>query len=148
MNMLKVRYVGLKDRETDTKTAQTGITWVGHGCIREVPASAWLRLSRHPDVWELVAGQKVSGLSDAPRPAPRQEVLDEELTALTTVIKPVEQEVQAAPAEQPAPAAKGPDLYEMNTAALREFAAKQNLAVDTTLKGQALRDAISAALKA
>ena len=50
---VRVRYVGLKDKEQDT-VARTDIWWVGIGDIKEVPASAWPILAKHPDVWELV----------------------------------------------------------------------------------------------
>lgn len=118
--MLKVKYVGLKDKETDC-VAGTGITWTGKGDVQEVPDKAWDIMARHPDVWELVAeeapAEAAMGLADA---------------------KPVE----------PAPAAADPDLFSMNTAALREFAQDRGFDVDMTLKGQALRQAIEAAMKA
>lgn len=72
MNTVKVRYVGLKDKETDRK-AGTGLTWVGKGAVHDVPAEAWPKLAKHPDVWELVeGGEEVTsppGLSDAMAPS-------------------------------------------------------------------------------
>lgn len=48
-----VRYVGHKARKDDN-VGKSGVVWLGHGDVQEVPARAWGALSRHPDVWELV----------------------------------------------------------------------------------------------
>lgn len=48
-------------------------------------------------------------------------------------------------ADAPAAQEEAPDLYSMNTAALREYATGKGYALDLTLKGQALRNAIQAA---
>lgn len=73
MNTVKVRYVGLKDKETDRK-AGTGLTWVGKGAVHDVPVEAWPKLAKHPDVWELVeqkgeVASSFAGLSDAVAPS-------------------------------------------------------------------------------
>jgi hypothetical protein len=51
--MIKVRYVGLKERRADT-VAGTGTVWIGHGDVQDVPDAAWPKLSKHPDIWERV----------------------------------------------------------------------------------------------
>lgn len=62
---LMVRYVGLKDSETDC-VAGTGITWTGKGDVQPVPPKAWEIMSRHPDVWELVIDDGALVQSDEP----------------------------------------------------------------------------------
>lgn len=63
MSTVNVRYVGLKDRETDRKGG-TGLTWIGHGAVHPVPIKAWdAHLSKHPDVWELAAESEPDTMS-------------------------------------------------------------------------------------
>jgi hypothetical protein len=137
MDTVRAMYIGLKDREVDNKKAKTGIVWNGHGDIQEVPGWAWAILSKHPDVWIDVPAEPgvkpavTSGLSDVAAPKVPQEVDDADLVAQTVSIKPPEK----------TPAA---DLYNMNTAALRDYASGKGYAVDLALKGQALRAAIQA----
>lgn len=45
-----VEYVGKKPAETDHLYG-TGITWLGCGDVREVPAAAWVKMKVHADVW-------------------------------------------------------------------------------------------------
>lgn len=61
MTQFLVRYVGLKPSRNDN-VAGTGLTWHGQGDVQAVPAAAWDKLKRHPDVWELVPS------SEAPAP--------------------------------------------------------------------------------
>lgn len=49
-----VRYIGHKDRKEDN-VGKSGAVWFGHGDIQDVPAKSWGALSKHPDVWEMVA---------------------------------------------------------------------------------------------
>lgn len=49
---IAVMYVGTKPFKEDN-VAGTGVTWIGQGDIQRVPAIAWAKLSRHPDVWAL-----------------------------------------------------------------------------------------------
>ena len=80
MSTVNVRYIGLKDRETDRRGG-TGLTWIGHGAVHAVPVAAWVKyLSKHPDVWELVAESEPGptsslGLGDAKLPAATDEAL-------------------------------------------------------------------------
>jgi hypothetical protein len=71
MDTLLVEYVGLKPQETDC-VAGTKITWVGLGDIKPVPASAWVIMSKHPDVWKLADVQATAapGLANAKAAAP------------------------------------------------------------------------------
>ncbi len=138
MGTIRVMYVGSKPREIDNKKAKTGIVWTGHGDIQDVPDWAWPILAKHPDVWVDVppepgkAPTDRPGLSDIAPPAKvPQEVDDADLKAMTQSVVP--------------PESSAPDLYTMNTAALREYAASKGYGVDLTLKGQALRAAVQAA---
>lgn len=47
---MKVIYVGQKAVKEDN-VAGSGAVWMGHGDVQTVPDAAWLRLSRHSDVW-------------------------------------------------------------------------------------------------
>ncbi len=132
MSTTRVMYVGSKPREIDNKKGKTGIVWNGHGDIQDVPTSAWPALAKHPDVWIEVPpepGEKpavVTGLSDvAPKKVP-QEVDDADLVAMTVTAKPPEN-------------TPGADLYNMNTAALREYAAGKGYAVDLSLTAMYVR---------
>lgn len=61
MSTLQVEYIGSKPVKEDN-VAHTGVVWVGQGDVQEVPASAWAKLSRHPDVWCLAGeGQPLIG---------------------------------------------------------------------------------------
>lgn len=137
MSTVRVMYVGLKPREIDNKKGKSGVVWNGHGDIQEVPDWAWPALSKHPDVWVDVPpepGEKpaATGLSDvAPPVKVPQEVDDADLVAMTVTIQPPEQ----------SPAA---DLYNMNTAALREYAVGKGYRVDLSMKAKDLRAAIQA----
>lgn len=117
---MRVMYVGRKAMKTDN-VADTGVVWVGHGDIQDVPDDAWPKLENYPDVW----------VSVPPEPAPDAGLSDAE---------PV--------AQKPAESTAAPDLYGMQTAELRELAKARNLAVDLTQRGTALRQAVAAALKA
>lgn len=149
MSTVLVRYVGLKPTEVDSKKGKTGVVWNGHGDVQAVPAEAWPKLAPHADVWELVEGQTAPqslGLADA---KPAQEVDDEDLKAMTVKAEPVAKRA-AEPAPEPATEpmrveSDSTDLYNMNTAALREYAVGKGYDVDLTLKGQALRTAINLA---
>lgn len=58
--MAKIRYIGKKERKTDT-IAGTGITWNGHGDVQEVPASAVAALLEHTDSFELDGKAVITG---------------------------------------------------------------------------------------
>jgi hypothetical protein len=137
MDTVRVMYVGLKGREVDNKKGKTGIVWEFHGDIKDVPASAWPALAVHPDVWIEVPpepGEKpaaVTGLSDVLPAKVPQEVDDADLVAMTVTAQPPEQSAAA-------------DLYNMNTAALREYAVGKGYRVDLSLKAKDLRAAIQA----
>lgn len=141
MSTVSVKYVGLKDREFDKKGG-TGMTW-SRGESKAVPMAAWLKMSKHPDVWALDSEDAVEvtgGLSDV-APVVKQEVDDADLLALTTVIVPAESSLSSDDSDKPA---DKPDLFTMQTAALREYAKAKGYDVDLTLKGATLRAAIAA----
>ena len=52
MNVVGVKYVGLKARKEDN-VAGTGLFWT-QGQIHAVPASLVPKFQKHPDVWEIV----------------------------------------------------------------------------------------------
>jgi hypothetical protein len=56
VELVNVEYIGVKERRADTVT-NTGVVWYGQGDVRAVPAEAWAKLSKHPDIWRL-AGDK------------------------------------------------------------------------------------------
>lgn len=148
MSTVLVRYVGLKDREFDKKGG-TGMWW-NAGESKLVPMSAWLKMKNHPDVWALdtvddpAADELISrlaGLSNAAPVLVPQEIDDADLVALTASIMPAESSPATDASEKPS---DKPDLYAMNTAALREYAAAKGYDVDMTLKGSTLRASIAA----
>lgn len=53
MSTIKVRYIGVKPRQTDC-LAGTGTVWNGPGDVQTVPLKAWEKFSKHPTVYELV----------------------------------------------------------------------------------------------
>jgi hypothetical protein len=114
-----VEYIGRKPKQTDT-VAGTGTIWVGTGDVQPVSDEAWAAMAKHPFVWRLAEKQQVpavtGGLSDA---------------------------ASLSSDDSDKPADK-PDLYAMNTAALRDYATAKGYDVDLTLKGSALRAAIVA----
>lgn len=70
---MQVRYLGNKARKEDN-VAGSGVVWIGNGDVQEVPAEAWPKLAKHPDVWELVeqkgeVASSFAGLSDAVAPS-------------------------------------------------------------------------------
>lgn len=65
--MAKVKYVGVKDVKTDN-VAGTKTLWVGYGDVQEVTEATWAELSKHPDIWELVAEEAVASLADSVAP--------------------------------------------------------------------------------
>jgi len=161
--MILVRYVGLKDSETDC-VAGTGVTWIGKGDVQPVPDKAWAKLSQHPDVWELVEGQSAPATSElAAATITKSAALDAREAALNERERALDAREAELSAREAALQAKGPeddkgsdseggdpdaDLYNMNTDALRKYATDHQLAVDLALKGSALRQAVSAARKA
>lgn len=149
MGTIRVMYVGLKDRETDNKKGKSGVTWIGHGDIQDVPDWAWPALSKHPDVWVDVPAEPGAvvdtGLSAVlPPPAVKQEVDDADLVAQTVTIKPAENAPDPVAAEPAVESDSTPDLYGMNTAALRDYAVANGYAVDLGMKAKDLRVAIAA----
>lgn len=54
--MPQVRYIGLKTVKTDN-VALTKTVWDGNGDVQEVDEATWAKLSKHPDIWELVKGE-------------------------------------------------------------------------------------------
>lgn len=143
-----VRYVGLKDREFDKKGG-TGMTWE-RGESKLVPFGAWEKMAKHPDVWALdtvddpAADELISrlaGLSNATPVFVPQEIDDDDLTALRVSIVPAESSLSSDDSDKPA---DKPDLFTMQTAALREYAKAKGYDVDLTMKGSALRTAIAA----
>jgi hypothetical protein len=70
VELVNVEYVGLKDRRADT-VAGTGVVWYGQGDVRAVPAEAWKKMSRHPDIWRL-ADEKAQPAAKAKKPAEQQ----------------------------------------------------------------------------
>lgn len=161
--MLKVRYVGLKDKEVDC-VAGTGVTWIGHGDVQSVPAKAWAIMAKHPDVWDLVEGEDDgAGLSDAAASkalAEREKALNEwgsqldsrerELDAREAAVAEREKAADKDDGKTDAdPADPFAGLYGMNTEALRKYAKEHTPEVAAEgMKGQALRAAIIEALKA
>lgn len=161
--MILVRYVGLKDSETDC-VAGTGVTWIGKGDVQPVPDKAWAKLSMHPDVWELAEGQPAPAASDLGAvSAGKAAALDAREAALNEREQALDAREADLVAREAALQGKGPDddkvpdseggetdadLYNMNTEALRKYATDNALAVDMALKGPHLRQAISAARKA
>lgn len=61
--MPKVKYVGVKPVKTDN-VAGTKTVWDGNGDIQEVSDAAWVKLARHPDIWE-----RVDDANDKPKPS-------------------------------------------------------------------------------
>lgn len=114
-----VEYIGRKPKQTDT-VAGTGTIWIGAGDVQEVSDEAWAAMAKHPFVWRLAEKQQepavTGGLSDA---------------------------ASLSSDDSDKPADK-PDLYTMNTAALREYAKAKGYAVNMELKGPNLRTAINA----
>jgi hypothetical protein len=53
MESVRVQYVGDKPIKEDN-IAATGVVWLGHGDVQDVPLSAWPRLAKHTGVWRLV----------------------------------------------------------------------------------------------
>ena len=164
--MILVRYVGLKNSETDC-VAGTGVTWIGKGDVQPVPDKAWAKLSMHPDVWELAEGQPAPAASDLGAvSAGKAAALDAREAALNEREQALNAREADLVAREAALQGKGPDddkvpdseggetdadadLYNMNTEALRKYATDNALAPNgTPLKGSALRQAISAARKA
>ena len=96
------------------KKGGTGMWWA-RGESKAVPFAAWEKMAKHPDVWALDATDAV---------------------VVAGGLSDVGPKAVEAPVEI--------DLYNMNTSALREYAASKGLAVDLALKGAALRAAITA----
>lgn len=71
--MASIKYVGKKPRKQDT-VAGTGIWWLGHGDVQEVPQSAVARLLLHPDVWAVAEVSDGAGLASAQPPASTEPV--------------------------------------------------------------------------
>lgn len=117
--MLKVRYVGLKDKETDC-VAGTGITWVGKGDVKEVPDKAWNLMKNHPDVWELIEA-----------PAAASPVDDDRFKVVVDSFG--QREVV--------------DLSAMDDDALKAFVDSHNLDVSKKKRGDGLRTAIVMSVK-
>lgn len=69
---IMVRYVGYKARKADN-VAGTNVVWLGHGDIQLVPAAAWPKLAKYPDVWALPEESAV---------APRYEIVHKDGTVL------------------------------------------------------------------
>lgn len=121
---MKIEYIGNKPHGRNDTVANTGIVWLYKGDVQEVPDEAVPLLLKHADVWREAAPTagpvEAGGLADA---------------------QPVTE-----PATEPMRVeSDSTDLYNMNTAALREYAAGKGYDVDLTLKGQALRTAINLA---
>ncbi len=114
-----VEYIGRKPKQTDT-VAGTGTIWIGAGDVQPVSDEAWAAMAKHPFVWRLADKQQeptfTGGLSDA---------------------------ASLSSDDSDKPADK-PDLFAMQTAALREYAKAKGYDVDLTMKGSALRTAIQA----
>lgn len=67
---MRIKYIGKKDSRADT-VAGTGIVWLGHGDVHDVPDSAAAKLLRHADVWAVDAADaptSTAGLGDAKKP--------------------------------------------------------------------------------
>ncbi len=75
--MTKVKYVGAKDIKTDN-VAMTNTVWAGNGDVQEVSEAAWLKLAKHPDIWERVDEEPVTQLSlaDSIKPAEPMAIAD------------------------------------------------------------------------
>ena len=114
-----VEYIGRKPKQTDT-VAGTGTIWIGAGDVQPVSDEAWAAMAKHPFVWRLAEKQQepavTGGLSDA---------------------------ASLSSDDSDKPADK-PDLFTMQTAALRDYAKAKGYDVDLTMKGSALRTAIQA----
>jgi hypothetical protein len=113
-DMPRVMYVGRKAKKEDN-VAGSGVVWMGHGDIQPVSNEAWAKLAAYPDVWVDVP--------DEPAPEPEAPAPSGGLS-------------DAAP--------EAVDLYNMNTAALREYAIGKGYRVDLSLKAKDLRTAIQA----
>ena len=116
---IKVRYIGLKPKETDC-VAGTGVTWCGAGDVQEVPVSAWAKMQRHNDVWEL---------AEADDPAPSGLSLADAEPAADT-----------APAEPP----PKPDNWgDLTAAELKAWAKAAGKKIDGRLSADAMRLALT-----
>jgi hypothetical protein len=116
MSTVFVEYVGTKPKRTDS-IAGTGVVWSGAGDVQAVPADAWAKLSRHPDVWRLVDGP---------------------------VAKPVPPEIAAAHGELDSePVVDGEDLEALDRDQLVAIATAQGL----KLRGNASAESLRALLK-
>lgn len=56
-NTIKVRYIGLKAKCTDSFPSGSIHTWFGAGDVQELPAAALSKVLQHPTVWEVVADE-------------------------------------------------------------------------------------------
>ena len=118
MTTVHVKYVGLKPIKVDNNVAHTGITWFGAGDVQQVPLSAWPKMAKHPDIWELVDAPLEAAL-----PPPNPFVLKhEDGTEL--------------------------DLSKLEESDLKDFIDKHTLKVDKRKKGDQLREGIVDAVKA
>ena len=70
---IRVRYIGLKAKCTDSFPSGTIHTWFGAGDVQTLPASALAKVVKHPTVWELVADEPVASPLEAAAQPPEDE---------------------------------------------------------------------------
>ena len=129
-----IKYVGLKAKKQDN-VAGTGIWWLGHGDVRDVPDSATGKLLAHPDVWALADVAEGAGLAA--------------IAAQSTAAPPQD----AAPAKFVLQGQAGEVVLDtMEDAAVKTWVAENlephNIKVDGRLKGDKLKQAVIDAVKA
>lgn len=120
---LMVRYVGLKESETDC-VAGTGITWTGKGDVQLVPPAAWEIMAKHADVWELVIDDDSARTASTGQTLGDAETKTESAEATSsTAVAPVAAVVETTPvvAKKVVPAKK----VAAKTVAAKKVAAKK-----------------------
>ena len=119
-----IEYIGGKPVKVDN-VAGTGVVWQGCGDVKPVPDAAVPALLKHPGVWRVAEAPAV-GLADAGSG-----------------------DKTAAEGAAPPPVIDiGTDLAALDDATLRDAIRAQGLGVDCRKRGDALRAAITEALKA
>lgn len=79
--MPKVKYVGVKPVKTDN-VAGTKTVWDGNGDVQEVSDAVWLKLAKHPDIWE-----RVDDATDKPVPSLANSLTEEKpLVAISDIV--------------------------------------------------------------
>jgi len=128
-----IKYVGRKAKKQDN-VAGTGIWWLGHGDVREVPDSATGKLLAHPDVWALADVAESAGLA---------------AIATQSIAAPPNPTIAKFALQGPAGEVT---LDPMDDAAVKTWVAENlephGIKVDGRLKGDKLKQAVIDAVKA